>query len=312
MKVLVSGANSFVGSALCPFLAALGHEVVSAVRRPCGLFDETIVHDEISWKAALRGCDSVIHLAGLSHVMRGEESNPLPLLRSCNVTTTVDLARRAVEAGARRFVFMSTVKVNGEKTAPGSRFRPEDPADPKDPYAISKWEAEQRLFAAAQQTGLQVVIIRAPLVYGPGVKGNFASLIKLVKNGVPLPFGAVRNRRSMIALDNLISFTALCADIDASPSARDQVFLPSDGKDVSTPELLQKLAEAYGCASRQLSVPVSIMRCAARLVKKSALADRLFGSLTVDNSKCWKMLGWTPAVSMDEQLKKMAQNDSIA
>lgn len=312
MKVLVTGANGFVGSALCPYLAEFGHKVVPVVRRQSNVSNEVIVHDAASWKAALNGCDSVIHLAARAHVMQDQERNPLQAFRVSNLDTTIELAERAVEAGVRRFVFMSTIKVNGEETASGFRFRPEDSTDPKDPYAISKWEAEQGLFEIAKRTGLEVVIIRPPLVYGPGVKGNFATLIKWVKIGVPLPFGSLRNRRSVIGLDNLLSFTVLCADIARSPNAKGQVFLVSDGEDVSTAELLRRVAKAYGCNSRMFSVPVDLMRKAARCTGKSPLADRLFGSLIVDDSKARQMLGWHPSSTIDEQLQKIALYDSRA
>lgn len=309
--MLVTGANGFVGRALCPHLGALGHEVVPAVRQLSGIVLERIVDDEVSWKAALEGCDSVIHLAARAHVMQDQEFDPLQTFRTNNVSTTIELATRAVEAGVRRFVFMSTIKVNGEETAPGCRFRPDDPAAPKDPYAISKWEAEQGLLEIAQRTGLEVVIIRPPLVYGPGVKGNYASLIKWVKTEVPLPLEAAHNRRSMIALDNLVSFTAACADIDASPNVKGQVFLVSDGEDVSIAELLRKLAKAYRRSSRLFSVPVGLMHLVARWIGKSYLADRLFESLLIDDSKSRQILGWYPPCSMDEQLQKMALHDSI-
>jgi nucleoside-diphosphate-sugar epimerase len=310
MKVLVTGANGFVGRALCPRLAELGYEVVPVVRRQSNIANEVIVHDAASWKAALNVCESVIHLAARAHVMQDQERNPLQAFRVSNVDTTIELAKRAVEAGVRRFVFMSSIKVNGEETTSGCRFRPEDATDPKDPYAISKWEAEQGLFEIAKRTGLEVVIIRPPLVYGPSVKGNFATLIKWVKNGVPLPFGTLRNRRSMIGLDNLLSFTVLCADIDRSPNAKGQVFLVSDGEDVSTTELLRRVAKAYGCKSRMFSVPADLMRLAARSTGNSLLVDRLFGSLVVDDSKARQMLGWHPPSTMDEQLKKMALHDA--
>jgi nucleoside-diphosphate-sugar epimerase len=310
MRVLVTGANGFVGSALCPYLAALGHTVIPAVRRQSGITSEVVVHGAESWKAALKGCDSVIHLAARAHVMQDQEQDHLQAFRASNVDTTIDLAKLAVEAGVRRFVFMSTIKVNGEETASGCSFSPDDPVAPKDPYAISKWEAEQGLLEIAQRTGLEVVIIRPPLVYGPGVKGNFSSLIKWVKNGVPLPFGAIHNRRSMIGVGNLVNFTALCADIDESPNAKGQVFLVSDGKDVSTAELLRKVAKAFRCNSRLFRVPEGLMRVAARWMGKASSADRLFGSLVVDDSKARQMLGWHPQLSMDEQLQKMAQHDS--
>lgn len=311
MKVLVSGANGFVGSALCPRLAALRHTVIPTVRRPSGIADEVILYGVESWKTALKGCDSVIHLAACAHVMQNQHRDPIQAFRADNVDTTIELAKHAVDAGVRRFVFMSSIKVNGEKTDPGCSFSHDDPVDPKDPYAISKWEAEQGILELAKSTGLEVVIIRPPLVYGPGVKGNFATLIKWVKNGIPLPLGgAIHNRRSMMALDNLVNFTALCADIQASPNAKGQVFLVSDGEDVSTAELLRKVAKAYRRNSRLFRVPEGLMRVAARWMGKASIADRLFGSLVIDDSKARQILGWHPASSMDEQLQRMAQHDS--
>ncbi len=310
MRVLVTGANGFVGSALCPHLAALGHEVFPVVRRQSNIPDEIILQSAASWTAALKMCDCVIHLAARAHDMQDQVRNPLQAFRLSNVDTTMELATRAVDAGVRRFVFMSTIKVNGEETSPGRSFRPEDSTDPKDPYAISKWEAEQGLFEIAKRTGLEVVIIRPPLVYGAGVKGNFANLIKWVKKGVPLPFGALNNRRSMIGLDNLLSFTALCADIDRAPNAKGQVFLVSDGDDVSTTELLRRVAKAYGCRNRLFSVSERLVRLVARCTGNASLAKRLFGSLIVDDSNARRMLGWHPPSTMDEQLQKMALHDS--
>jgi len=310
MKVLVSGANGFIGRALCSHFSTLGHVTVPAVRRAYGMQGEHVVGDRLSWMSALAGCSSVVHLAGRAHVVSGHEPDPLYAARSINVDSTLELAYRAVEAGVRRFVFMSTIKVIGEETALGCRFKPDDLPAPKGAYAISKWEAENGLLEIARNTRLEVVIIRPPLVYGPGVKGNFGTLIRWVNRGVPLPLGAIHNCRSMIALENLVSFAALCADADASPNAKDQIFLVSDGEDVSTSELLRKVAKAYGCTSHLLPLPVGLIRFAARLMSKASLADRLLGSLAVDNSKARQMLGWHPPSSMDEQLKKMALHDS--
>lgn len=315
MRVLVTGASGFVGSALCPHLAALGHEVLPAVRKPSGVTSgivrECIVQNALSLQAALKGCDSVIHLAARVHVMNDYEQDSLEVFRVNNVDTTLELANYAVKAGVRRFVFMSSIKVNGEETPHGGSFKPDDLVNPMDSYAISKLEAERGLMEIARKTGLEVVIIRPPLVYGPGVKGNFASLIKWVKYGVPLPLGAIHNLRSMIGLDNLLSFTALCADMKSSPNAKWQVFLVSDGQDVSTPELLRRVAKAYECKSRLFSVPVGHMYLAARWIGKPSLADRLLGSLVIDDSKARQMLGWNTVCSMDEQLKKMALHDSL-
>ena len=311
MRVLVSGANGFVGRALCLYLLSNGHSVVPIVRRYSGMEGEHIIDEEFSGIQSLSDCDSIVHLAGRAHIVHDQEIDPLAAFRVANVNTTLALANRAIESGVRRFVFMSTVKVNGEVTAPGCCFKSDDLPAPQDPYAISKLEAEKGLLEISARTGLEVVIIRPPLVYGPDVKGNFASLIKWVKNEVPLPLGAVDNRRSMIALDNLVNFTTLCADIDASPNAKGQVFLVSDGEDVSTAELLRRVAKAYQCNSRLFSVPVGLIRLAAGWVGKSPLADRLLGSLVIDDSKARQVLGWHPPVSMDEQLQKMVLHDSL-
>jgi nucleoside-diphosphate-sugar epimerase len=179
---------------------------------------------------------------------------------------------------------------------------------PQDAYAISKWEAEQGLMAIARETGMGVVIIRPPLVYGLDVKGNFAKLVQWVRKGIPLPFGALQNRRSLLALDNLVSFIALCADPAKSPKAANEVFLISDGEDVSTAELLRRVARAYGTKAHLIPVPPAWLRFGARLLGKSAVADRLLGSLVIDSSKARELLGWRPVVTMDEQLQKMARD----
>ncbi len=208
-----------------------------------------------------------------------------------------------------RFVFMSTIKLNAEETASGCRFDPDDLSAPQDPYVISKWKAKNGLLEIASKTGLEVIIIRPSLLYGTGFKGTFASLIRWINRGWPLPLGAIHNRQSMLALENLISFAALCEDIEASPSAKNQIFLVSDGDDVSTSELLRKIAKAYGRNSHLLPLPVGVIQFAARLMNKASLADCLVGSLVIDGSKARDMLGWRPLVTMDEQLKKMALHD---
>ena len=311
MRVLVTGASGFVGTALCPYLAVLGHDVVPTVRRPSGTAFERVVFDDASWSAALHGCDGVVHLAGRTLEPQSLASDSMRVFREDNVTLTIHLARRAAEAGVRRFVFMSTIKVNGEGTAPGRRFTPDDSPDPRDSYAVSKWEAEAELLELGRRTGLEVVIIRPPLVYGPGVKGNFASLIKWVRNGVPLPLGAIQNLRSMIALENLVSFTAVCADFNASPDVSGHVLLPSDGEDVSTTELLCRVAKAYRSRNRLFSAPVGLMRLAARLTGKESIAERLLGSLVIDDTRTRQLVRWQPPLTMDEQLRRMARHDGV-
>jgi nucleoside-diphosphate-sugar epimerase len=230
--------------------------------------------------------------------------------REINVNVTLALAEEAARAGVRRFVFISSIKVNGEQTPPSRPFRPSDVPVPRGAYSISKREAEEGLNMLAQKTGLEVVIIRAPLVYGPGVKGNFAAMIRWLRKGVPLPFGAVQNKRSLVALDNLVDFISLCANADKSPLAANQLFLISDGEDVSTAELLRKVARGYGVNPRLVPLPVKLIRILSRLSGRRAVADRLLSSLQVDSSKARALLGWTPIVSMDEQLQEMVRYDS--
>ncbi len=304
MKVLVTGANGFVGRALCPRLVELGHEVVPVVRQPSSIADEVIVHGAESWKAALKWCDCVIHLAARAHVMQDQERDPLLAFRANNVDTTIELAKRAVEAGVRRFVFMSTIKVNGEETDPGCSFSHDDAVDPKDPYAISKREAEQMLWQIAAKTGMEVVVIRPPLVYGPGDKGNFLRLMQAIDQRRPLPLGTIQNQRSLVYLGNLVDAIRLCI---AHPKAAGKTFLVSDGDDVSTPQLVRRVAAALGRRPFLLPVPVSWMRWAGRLFGKQAAVDRLLGSLCVDSSLLREELGWTPLYTMRAGLEATAQ-----
>jgi nucleoside-diphosphate-sugar epimerase len=262
----------------------------------------------------LSDIDVIIHTAGRAHIMNDSSSNPLEEFRRVNTTGTLDLARLAADSGVKRFVFLSSIKVNGEMTKPGHPFTPDDVHVPDDPYGLSKYEAEQGLLALAQETGMEVVIIRPPLVYGPGVKANFSSMMKWMGKPVPLPFGAIHNQRSLVALDNLVSFISLCADRKKSPQAANQVFLISDGQDVSTTQLLRKVGQAISLQSPSgikawlVPVPVSVMTFFAKLLGKGDMANRLFGSLQVDSSKTRDLLGWEPVITMDEQLAKMAKD----
>jgi len=233
--------------------------------------------------------------------MKEEVTDPLAEYRRVNVDGTLNLARYAVEAGVKRFVFISSIKVNGEQIAPGRPFTCDDTPTPKDPYAISKLEAEQGLQQIALETGMEVVIIRPPLVYGPGVKGNFASMIKLVEKGLPLPFGAIDNRRSLVGLDNLVDLIITCID---HPNAANQVFLVSDGEDLSTSGLLRRVAKAMGKPSRLIPVPAGLLQLGATVLGKKAIGQRLLGSLQVDISSTRERLDWTPPVSVDEGLRR--------
>ncbi len=312
LKVLVTGAAGFIGRGLCNTLASRGFDVVPTVR--CGpVGDEIAVGDigpETDWRRALATQpEVVVHLAARVHVMKDDEADPLESYRAVNVEGSLNLARQASAAGVKRLVYLSSIKVNGESTSAGQPFKADDAPAPEDPYGISKHEAEQMLRQIANETGMEVVIIRPPLVYGLGVKGNFSLLVRWIRKGTPLPLGAVHNKRSLVALENLVDFIALCADLRRSPRAANEVFLISDGEDVSTTELFRKVANAYNVAPRLLPIPVIWTQTIARLLGKRVVSDRLLGSLVVDCSKARDLVGWKPVVSMDEQLKKMALHD---
>lgn len=309
----MTGATGFVGQALLGELSLRGHKVIPVVRRIAGLPREVLVHDistEANWSAALDGCQTVVHLAARVHVMCDEASDPMAEFHRVNVESTLNLARQAAAAHVKRFIFLSSVKVNGEATEPKQKFSADDAPAPQDAYSISKMEAEQGLREICARTGLELVIIRPPLVYGLGVKGNFASMVRWVRKSMPLPLGAVHNKRSLVALENLVDFIALCADPERSPRAANEVFLISDGEDVSTTELLRKVANAYNVAPRLLPIPASWIQTATGLLGKRAVAERLLGSLVLDSSKARDLLDWKPVVSMDEQLKMMALHDA--
>lgn len=316
--VLVTGATGFVGGALARHLVEQGCTVRGASRTALPSSAQGIesfivdLTEPTDWAAALRGADSLVHCAARVHVMRESSADPLAEFRRANVEGTLNLARQAADAGVRRFVFLSSVKVLGESTPPDRPFLPDSPPAPQDAYGVSKHEAEEGLRQLSAATGMQLVIIRPPLVYGPGVKGNFAALVRMVRRGLPLPFGAIENRRSLVALDNLVSFVALCADPNRSPSAAGQAFLVSDGVDESTAGLVRKIASAYGRRPLLVPLPPSLIRMAAWLAGRQAAADRILGSLQVDSSKCGRLLGWKPVLTIDEQLRKMARHDAGA
>jgi len=313
LKILITGASGFVGKALATELVVKDFSVSATVRGDVAVLpngvskitvgDFTQVSD---WRPALQSVDVVIHVAGRAHIMNDGVDDPLAAFREMNTGVALLLARQAAAAGVKRFIFISSIKVNGEMTVPNQPFKPDDDFVPNDPYGLSKYEAEQGLLALAKETGMEVVIIRPPLVYGPGVRANFASMMSWVNKNIPLPFGAIHNQRSLVALDNLVSFIVHCID---HPKAANEVFLISDGEDVSTTQLLKKVAKAFDKKSLLIPVPVSVMTLAAKLVGKADVANRLFGSLQVDSSKARERLGWKPVVTMDEQLKKIAEAD---
>ena len=301
IRLVVTGANGFIGSALCDFFRRNALEVTGIARgvRPDQRGEPApLLTDQAKWLSCFSACDVVVHTAA----MAGDAAeNSLAAFREVNVDATLNLARQAAAAGVRRFIFLSSVKVHGERTEPDQAFTESSPPAPADPYALSKHEAEQGLADIARETGLEVVIIRPPLVYGPGAKGNFQSLLRWISKGIPLPLGATHNRRSLVALDNLVDFILTCID---HPAAANQTFLLSDGEDLSTSELLRRVGQAMGKPARLIPVPMGVLKFGASLLGKQAMAQRLCGNLQVDISKAREVLGWEPPVSVDEGLRR--------
>lgn len=306
MKIVVVGAGGFVGRPLSARLAADGEAVIPIVRTPRGLRGERAVQDigTVDWRPLLEGAESVVHLAARVHLMRDTASDPLSAFRRDNCEATLRLAHAAVEAGVRRFVFVSSIKVNGEVTAAGVPFRSDQTPRPADAYGISKLEAELGLAEIGARTGLEIVVVRPPLVYGPQVRGNFASMMRWIERGVPLPFAcAVHNKRSFIGVDNLTDFLtqALC-----HPDAPGRPLLVSDGQDLSTRELLEMLARALGMRARLLPVPLGWLRVLARIGGQGPAISRLLGNLQVDIEETKRRLAWSPPVSAEDGLRRTA------
>jgi nucleoside-diphosphate-sugar epimerase len=305
MKILVTGASGFIGRGLCPYLKAKDFFVRGAVRR--GVLDRSGVDecvevgdidDSTDWRQALAGADVVVHLAALVHVMDSSVASSLETFRKVNVLGTERLARMAIDAGVKRFIFISSVKVNGEGSS--ESYSELDPPKPEDAYGLSKKEAEDALRGLARQKGLEVVILRLPLVYGPGAKANFKNLIKLVRSGMPMPFKSVCNKRSLICLGNVLDAIALCA---SHPLAANETFLVSDGEDVSTAKLMEMIARAMNSRSLLFPFPPQLLKGLCALMGKRQEADKLLGSLHVDSSKIRRLLGWNPPVTMQEGIK---------
>ena len=347
INVLVTGANGFIGRALCDKLIADGYHVRGAVRSAAQMtalvsgVEGVMVGDigpETDWSEALAGIEGIVHLAARVHVMRENSVDPLAAYREVNVEGTKCLAIAAVNAGVKRFVYISSVKVNGENTedksrdqeknrdqGPGVRgqektevrsqksevrgqkgelkgaFSEKDVPEPQEPYSISKWEAEQVLRDVAADTGLEVVILRPPLVYGPGVRGNFLRLLRIVWRGIPLPLASIKNRRSLIYIGNLIDAIVNCM---TNHSATGKTYLVSDGDDVSTPDLIRRIAAASGQRALMLPVPVWMMRMAGKIIGRSDELEKLFGSLTVDISKICRELNWKPPYTPEEGIRE--------
>lgn len=312
-RVLVTGATGFLGAALVSRLSDDGrYSFVATSRRLSSSLisglQPILVGDldaSTDWSSALVNVNVVIHTAARVHIINDSADDPLKEFRKVNLEGTMALAHQAVQAGIKRFIFISSIKVNGEETVLGKSFAAGDLPKPVDPYGISKAETEQALLEFAASSGLEVVIIRPVLVYGPGVKANFQSLMKWVNKGVPLPLGNVRNKRSLVALDNLVDLVVVCIE---HPNATNQVFLVSDDEDISTTELLQRVGKALGVSARLFPASAKLINIAASLFGKSSLSQRLLGSLQVDISKTRELLDWKPPVSIDIALKKTAES----
>lgn len=305
MNVLLTGATGFVGRRLAgvlvknslfhltcvvrqPWEGRLGHELKTKALGP-----------NVDWSDVLSGQNVIIHAAARAHVLRDDVDNPLEEYRKTNVEGTLNLARQAARAGVQRFIFISSIGVNGSVSQ--QPFTEADMPGPSDYYAQSKWEAEQGLWSIHRETGLEIVIIRPPLVYGPDAPGNFATLVNWIRKGIPLPLGAVHNKRSFVALDNLVDLITACIE---HPMAANQLFLAADGEDMSTSDLLRRVALAMGKRPRLVPIPSDLLVLAATMLGKKAVSERLMGSLQVDISKARNVLGWHPPLSVEEGFQR--------
>lgn len=305
--ILITGSNGFLGQHI---VRAIGDQSLSLLDRdsfnknPGSVFFQAEINGNDKYSQPLSSCKTVIHCAARVHIMEDQVDNPLYMYREANTAGTLNLANQAVKAGVKRFIFISSIKVNGESSEYNKAFKYNDIRNPQDDYGVSKSEAETQLIKLSEVTGLEVVIIRPTLVYGAGVKGNFSSLMSLVSKGIPLPFGCITtNKRSLISIDNLVDLIVTCID---HPKAANQVFLVSDEHDVSTSEMVREMATALGKSTLQIPVPVWCYKLAGKLFNKSDIVDRLTGSLQVDITHTKETLGWTPKETLQEGFKKTA------
>ena len=303
MKVLVTGANGFLGRNILEFCQLRSLEVRACARnadisKPYWAISPDL-EGAADWSALVNGIDVVIHAAARAHMRKEELVDRLSEYRRVNVEGTLSLARQAAAAGLKRFIFISSIGVNGNITT--RPFRVDDQPNPAEPYAQSKWEAEQGLMRLAAETGMEVVIIRPPLVYGPSAPGNFGSLVRWIEKGFPLPLGAIHNKRSLVGIDNLVDLIIRCVDHSA---AANQVFLAGDGEDLSTTELLRGVGKAMGRTARLTPVPAGLLQFGATLLGRKAMSQRLLGSLQVDISRTCELLDWKPPYTVEQGLMR--------
>ena len=321
-KILITGASGFIGQSLIKSLLNLSRSVRGTIRSRKPVFSDTKteyvstgdINIKTNWKESLVNIDSIIHCAGKAHAIKSKKNNLSKIYQSSNVDGTKQLAEQAAEAKVRRLIFLSSIKVNGENTnndvidkALNEKkilFSHKDLANPKDSYAKSKLEAEKILWDISSRTNLEVVLVRLPLVYGYGAKGNLAKLIKLVRLGIPLPLSLIKNQRSMIGIDNLVDLLIRCID---HPEASGKTFLASDGEDLSTPELIKFIASSMGRKANLFPFPISLLKFLGSVFGKSEEINKLVGSLRIDNSYTKKILNWTPPISVEEGIRRMAQ-----
>jgi UDP-glucose 4-epimerase len=311
MRVMITGSSGFVGTKLVKVLADKdGIDILAATRHeptdcptPVTILKNCHISAEMDWKAYLSNVNVVIHTAARVHIMDDRTPDPMAAFRAVNVQGTMRLAEQAAEMGVQRFIFLSSVKVNGEETSDGDAYTADQDPAPADPYGVSKMEAESQLRTLAERSGMEVVIIRPVLVYGPGVKANFLKMMKWIDSGIPLPFGAIHNSRSLVALDNLVDLIVLCID---HPKAANQTFMVSDGEDLSSTELMRRIARALNKPDRLFPVPGGLLKQSIRLIGKPHLSQRLCGSLKVDIHKTLDILDWKPIVTVESALKEVA------
>jgi len=312
MKILVTGATGFVGGAVVRHLSSYNeYEVVAAVRRMdanlekfAKYVDVGDLNTDTQWQEALIGVDVVIHASARVHVMQETAYEALGEFRKTNVLGTLNLARQAATAGTKRFIFISSIKVNGETTEIGKPFTTDDIPSPQDAYGISKMEAEQGLLELVHKTEMEVVIIRPPLVYGAGAKGNFSMLLKLVKLGIPLPFDSINNKRSLVGIDNLVDLINVCIKHEG---AKNQIFLVSDDYDMSTAQLIRQIGRSLGKPAMLIPFPQFLLKFLLKIIGKAEIAQRICGSLQVDISKTKQLLNWQPPISVIDGLKKASK-----